>query len=267
MQQKKLLTIVLILTLSFVGCSKYQKILKKSDKETKYNTALELYQKEDFVTCLQFLDEIIPLFRGTERSQKLYFMYPNCYYKNGDYLMAAYHFKNFTKLFPKAIEAEESYFMAAYCAYLDSPKSSLEQSSTTIAMDELQAFVNKFPQSSKVEQCNQLLDELRQKMAKKELDVALTYFYIESYQAAHISFVNVLKTYPDTKYREMTMEYMVKNMYLYALNSVDSKKEERYRACIDYANQFISAFPLSPNKKEIENYIKLSNNKLLTYQK
>jgi outer membrane protein assembly factor BamD len=267
MQQKKLLTIVLFITLSLISCSKYQKILKKADKEAKYNAALELYQKEDYVSCLQFLDEIIPLFRGTERAQKLYYMYPNCYYKNGEYLMAAYHFKNFTKLFPNSVEAEESYFLAAYCAYLDSPKSSLEQSSTTIAMDELQAFANKFPQSPKVEQCNQLLDELRQKMAKKEIDISLTYFYIESYQAAHISFQNVLKTYPDTKYREMVMEFMVKNMYLYALNSIDSKKEERYRTCIDLANQFNTVFPTSPKKNEIESYIKLSNNKLLTYQK
>ena len=51
------------------------------------------------------------------------------------------------------------------------------------------------------------MDELRQKLAKKDVDIALTYFYIESYQAAHISFANVLKEYPDTKYREMVMEY------------------------------------------------------------
>ncbi len=266
MQHKKLIILIFLLAVSFVGCNKYQKILKKADKETKYNAALDLYQKEDYITCLQFLDEIIPLYRGTERSQKLYYMYPNCYYKNGDYIMAAYHFKNFIKLFPSAPEVEEAYFLAAYCAYLDSPQASLEQTSTTIAIEELQAFVNKFPQSKKVEQCNQLMDELRQKLAKKELDVALTYFYIESYQAAHITFSNLLKEYPDTKNRETVMEYMVKNMYLYAQNSVDQKKEERYRLCIDLANAFISAYPKSANLKDVENYIKLSNNKLSSYK-
>jgi len=266
MQHKKLIFILFITTISFVGCNKYQKILKKADKETKYNTALELYQKEDFITCLQFLDEIIPLYRGTDNSQKLYYMYPNCYYKNGDYLMAAYHFKNFTKLFPNSPESEEAYFLAAYCAYLDSPAPSLEQSSTTIAIEELQSFVNKFPQSKKVEQCNHLMDELRQKLAKKEIDIALTYFYIESYQAAHIAFTNILKEYPDTKHRETVMNFMVKNMYLYAQNSVDQKKEERYRLCIDLANQFLSTYPKSETTKDIENYIKLSNTKLLTYQ-
>lgn len=267
MQHKKLLTIIFLLAISFVGCNKYQKILKKADKESKYNATLELYEKEDYITCLQFLDQIIPLYRGTDRSQKLFYMYPNCYYKNGDYLMAAYHFKNYIKLFPNSPDTEEAYFLAAYCAYLDSPSSSLEQSSTLIAVEELQAFVNKYPQSSKVDQCNKLMDELRQKLAKKELDIALTYFYIESYQAAHISFVNVLKEYPDTKHRELVMEFMVKNMYLYAINSVDQKKEERFRACIDLANQFIATFPKSEKRKEMENYIKLSNNKLSTYQK
>ena len=133
--RKKLIIIIFLFAASFVGCNKYQKILKKADKETKYNTAMELYQKEDFISCLQFLDEIIPLYRGTERSQKLYYMYPNCYYKNGDYIMAAYHFKNFVKLFPNAPEVEEAYFLSAYCAYLDSPEASLEQSSTSIAIE------------------------------------------------------------------------------------------------------------------------------------
>ena len=55
-------------------------------------------------------------------------------------------------------------------------------------------------------------------------------------------------------------------MYLYAQNSIDQKKEERYRLCVDLANQVLSTYPKSPNRKDIENYIKLSNNKLLTYQ-
>ncbi len=267
MQHKKLLIIIIILAVSFVGCNKYQKVLKKADKETKLATALELYEKADYVTCLQFLDQIIPLYRGTDQSQKLFYMYPNCYYKNGDYIMAAYHFKNFIKLYPNSPQAEEATFLAAYCAYLDSPESSLEQTSSSIAIEELQTFVNKYPQSEKVEQCNLLMDELRQKLAKKEYDIALTYFYIESYQAAHISFTNMLKEYPDSRYRESAMSFMVKNMYLYAHNSVDAKKEERYRLCADLANQYVASFPKASNLKEIENYIKLSNNKLLTYQK
>ncbi len=267
MQHKKLLTIIILLAFSFVGCNKYQKVLKKADKETKLATAIELYEKADYVTCLQFLDQIIPLYRGTDQSEKLYYMYPNCYYKNGDYIMAAYHFKNFIKLYPNSSNTEEASFLAAYCAYLDSPESSIEQSSTAIAIEELQTFVNKYPQSPKIEQCNLLLDELRQKMAKKEFDIALTYYYIESYQAAHISFENMLKEYPDSRYRENAMNIMVKNMYLYAQNSVETKKEERYKQCIDLATKYIASFPKSSGVKEVENYIKLSNNKLLTYQK
>ncbi len=262
MQHKISYIIIFVLILSFFGCSKYQKILKKADKETKYKTALELYEKGDYITCLQFLDELIPIFRGTDKSQKLYYMYPNCYYKTSDFILAAYHFKNYAKLFPNTIETEEAMYLAAYCSYLDSPKSSLDQSSTTIAMEELQLFINKYPQNPKVTTCNELMDELREKLAQKDFDIAMTYFYTESYQAANIAFGNLLKTYPNSKLRENTMFNMIKNMYLYALNSIDSKKIERLYQCIDLANLFKASYNSSTNIKNADRYILLSNQML-----
>ncbi len=249
----KRITILLIFSLILLSsCNKHQRILKKADKETKYNKAIELYEKGDYVSCLTFLDDIIPLFRGTDKSEKLYFMYPNCYYKTGDYILAGYHYDNFAKLYPKSIDAEEATYMSAYCSYLDSPKSSLDQTSSFTAMDELQAFVNKYPNSPRVSKCNEIMDEIREKLAKKYFDIAMTYYYTESFQAANISFENLLKDYPDTKLKETIQYYIIKNYFQYAINSIEAKQIERINKTIELAEQFLSTYPSSKYKEDIE---------------
>jgi outer membrane protein assembly factor BamD len=238
------------------SCNKYQKILKKGDLETKYETAIKLYEKGDYITALQFLDELIPLYRGSDKLQKLMYIYPYCYYKNGDYMIASYHFKQYARLFPNTPEAEECDYMSAYCSYMDSPPSSLEQTNTHKAIRDLQAFVNKYPNSERIAKCNELIDELRDKLSRKDFNIAKMYFHIESYSAASIAFNNLIKEYPDTKYKEEAMYYLVKNYYQYASRSTDAKKKERFYKAIESHAKLRENFPESAYLRETENIAK-----------
>lgn len=253
---------LLILAVLISSCNKYQKILKNGDLELKYQTAFKLYEKEDYITTLQYLDELIPLYRGSDKLSKLMYIYPFCYLKNGDYLVAAYHFKQYARLYQGTPEAEECDYMAAFCSYLDSPPPSLEQTNTSVAISELQLFINKYPKSEKVSKCNELIDELRDKMSKKDFDIAKLYYNIESYNAASIALNNLIKDYPDTKYREEAFYYLVKNYYEYAIRSTDTKKRERFQKAIDAHQKLIENYPQSKFIKESENIAKLSQKQI-----
>ena len=248
-----LLSAILFLSTS---CNKYQKILKKGDLDQKYETALKLYEKGDYITALQFLDELIPLYRGSEKLQKLLYIYPYSYYKNGDFMIASYHFKQFSKLYPNTPEAEECEYMSAYCSYMDSPPSSLEQTNTTKAIRDLQSFVNKYPNSERIAKCNELIDELRDKLSRKDFNIAKMYFHIESYSAASIAFNNLIKDYPDTQYKEEAMYYLVRNYYEYASRSTEARKKERYFSAIEAHLKLKENFPNSSFLKETENISK-----------
>ncbi len=260
--QRLFIISILLLVILVSSCNRYQKILKKGDLELKYQTAFKLYEKEDYITTLQFLDELIPLYRGSDKLAKLMYIYPYCYMKNGDYMVAAYHFRQYARLFQGTPEAEECDYMAAYCSYLDSPPPSLEQENTTVAISELQLFVNKYPKSEKVAKCNELIDELRAKLSKKDFDIAKLYFNIESYNAASIAFNNLIKDYPDTKYREEASFYLVKNYYEYAIRSTDKKKKERFQKAIEANKKLIENFPQSKFIKESEEIAKMSQKQI-----
>lgn len=233
------------------ACSKYQKALKSSDNEKKYEMAMAYYEKGDYLRALQLFDQLIPVVRGTDKAEKLYYAYAHCYYYQEDYILASYYFKQFVKNFPLSEYAEECYFKSAYCMYLDSPRYSLDQTNTYDALKELQLFINMYPNSERIEECNKLIDDLRFKLQKKAFEIAKLYYKMEDYIAAITAFENILKDYPDTDYKEDILYYVILSYYHYADLSIESKKKERYQAAIDSFEKFNTFFPDSDYQKEV----------------
>ena len=84
-----------------VSCSKYQKILKSTDSDAKYNAAVKYYEKKDYYRALPLLEELITVYRGQGRAEKVYYYYAYSNYYLEDYELAAYHFETFANTFPK----------------------------------------------------------------------------------------------------------------------------------------------------------------------
>ncbi len=134
--------------------------------------------------------------------------------------------------------------MSAYCSYLESPRSSLDQSSTKEAISSLQLFINQYPKSERVAECNKLIDELRAKLEKKDIDIAMLYFRMSDYKASVVSLNNVLKDYPDTKSKELILYSILSAKYEYAINSVYDKRIERLNAASDAYDELVAGFPV-----------------------
>jgi outer membrane protein assembly factor BamD len=234
--------IAVIFSLIIASCSDYQKVLKSTDYTLKRKTALELYQKKDYQRAYPLLEELVAVTRGTAGAEELYFLYCYCNYYLDDLISAGYHFEQFAKTYPAGEKAEEAFYMHAYCYYLGSPDFTLDQSNSIKAIEQLQTFVNKYPNSSRVAECNELIDKLRAKLEKKDLDLAMLYFKMMDYKAAVIALKNLLEAYPNTISRDEVMFTILKSNYLLAENSVESKKMERYKLVVDDYNRFIDKF-------------------------
>lgn len=247
-----LFTIILI----FSSCSEYRKVLKSSDIRLKYATAIELYNKGDYHRAMQLFDELMIYYRGTDTSEKINYYYSYCYFGEEDYLQAGFYFSKFVSTFPTSKYAEECMYMSAYCQYLYSPGHSLDQTITADAMQGLQLFINMYPKSKYVAKCNELLDELRAKLEKKAFETAKLYFKIQEYQAAVVAFKNLLKDFPDTRYREEAYFYMLAGNYYYAINSIETRKKERLEAARDAYNALVSAYPQTNYDKDAKSILK-----------
>lgn len=253
--KKIVLHIVILFSLLGIisSCSKYEKLLKSTDYEKKLEAAIKYYEDKNFSKAYPLLEEILGLYRGTEKAEKVYYYYAYCNYYLGDYVFAAYHFKNFYKTYPLSQYAEECLFMNAYCYYLESSDPTLDQTNTIAAINELQLFIDRFPESTKrVADANELIDKLRFKLEYKAYLNAKTYFKTMHYKAAYVSIQNVLKDYPGSKFTEELLFLSLKSHFLYASNSIESKKEERLRATVEAFYKFIDKYPNSQYSKEAQ---------------
>ncbi|MFO8128560.1 MAG: outer membrane protein assembly factor BamD [Bacteroidales bacterium] len=250
MLKKKLLFLVLIGALFVSGCSQHQKLMKSTDNEVKYEAAVDYFEDGDYYRALQLFEQLIGVFRGTSKAEKLYYYYSYCYYYQEEYLLASYYFKRYAKSFPNGPNAEESFFMSAYCQYMLSPRYSLDQTNTHEAIKELQLFINFYPESERVETCNQLIDELRAKLEKKDFEIARQYLKTEHYKAAITAFNNLLRDYPDTDNKEDILFFILKSYHKYAENSIEKMKGERYEATVEAFNDFIYSYPESDYARE-----------------
>jgi outer membrane protein assembly factor BamD len=220
--------------------------------DAKLDLAIKLYNKGDYFKALPLLEELITVFRGTKKAEKTYYYYAYTNYKLGDYETAAYDFENFAKTFPSSEFAEECFYMHAYCYYQNSPEYSLDQSNTIKAINELQLFTDRYPRSSRVEQCNKLIDILRGKLELKAYNNAEMYYDMESYTAAITSFKNLLNDFPSTNFREDVLFKIIKANYQLAENGVDDKKTDRYNDAISAYAEFVTAFPESRMRKKAD---------------
>jgi len=244
------LPISIVVLFVLASCNSYQKLLKGSDNDLKYEKAISYYEAKDYYRALQLFDQLNAFFKGTDKAERIAYYYAYCYYNQDDYLMGNYYFKRFASGYPNSPYAEECAYMAAYCNYQESPRSNLDQTSTYDALKELQLFINKYPKSDKVARANELMDELRSKLEKKDYDIGMLYFNMDDYKASIQIFKNLVKDYPDSKHREEILYYILKSNYKYASKSIAVKRKERFTAAVESYDDLATSFPKSEYLKE-----------------
>jgi len=265
MKMRNFTALALILLLMFSSCSDYTKIVKSTDYEFKYKKAIEYYEGGEYVRSATLLKDLINIVRGTSRADKVYYYYAKSEFGIKDNMMAGHYFKSLIKEFPRSEFAEESQFMVGYCFYLDSPNPRLDQEVTHNAIDAFQLFINMYPKSTRIDEANRLIIELRDKLVYKSYLSGKLYFDMSIYKAAVVALTTSLKEYPDTKYREDLMYMLLKSKYLLAIKSVEEKKRERLSSTLDEYFTFVDEFPESKHRKEAEKYYGTTA-KLLNYK-
>lgn len=242
--------IVLLSAIALTSCDGYNRLLKSSNYELKLQKAQEYYQKGNYVKASALFDELIPVYKGSDKAEEIYYYYSYCNYYQGDYSLSQYHFKNYFRSFPTGKHAEECLFMNAYCYYLSSPPYQLDQTDTKNAMAELQNFIDLYPESTRIDSCNKINDILRGKLEKKEYDIIKQYFNLgdyqhENYKAAITSGQNFMKDFPESNHVDEILYTIIDSYYLLAVNSLETKKLERLNLAMESYFKLVDLYPKS----------------------
>ena len=236
----------LLIFISFlvISCNDYQKLLNSPENEVnKYTAAEEYYQNGEFRRANSLIEQIIPSYRGKPQGERLVFFFANSYFEIKTYYSAAIQFENFIKSYPNSQRVQEAYFMEAKSYFMLSPIYTLDQEDTFTGIDKLQLFINRFPNSEYVTEALELMEQLQNKIEKKEFEVSKQYFTIRDFNSAIKSFDNFIADNPGTNFREEALYYRWLAQYEIAINSIESRINERITELERSFNNFLRYYP------------------------
>ena len=260
-------------TLPKKGKTKEVKVYRTGKKvtfenfEQQYQRALRYYTNQQFLSAAGLFEDLYPLSLGTPRADTILYLFAHSYYMNGDYDMAAFHFRDYVRRYPNSEHTEDAFYYGTAAIYKTCPDYSLDQSNTEYAIEQIKTFIQAYPDNSHIEECNVMLDALRLKLARKDVEVLKLYYNTDHYEACQIAAKNFFNEYSYSPLMPEAIYYLVLNNLEYAKKSVERKKEERYKACLDACNRLLLNYSETKYTKEVEKIAQDVKKQLSKYNK
>jgi len=237
----KLFILLSLLGLLIWGCSSSADLTEVTPEEHLQN-AIKLYVNEDYEDAVREFEAILLQYAGSSIIDDAQYYVGMTRYQRGEYIIAAYEFSKLLKNIPASPFVPDAQFMLAECYYALSPDFNLDQSYTTKAIQEYQAFIDFFPLNEKVHQAETKINELNTKLARKNITIANIYEKLSYYTASLEYYEYVVETYHDT-------EYAPQALYRKIMLLIDREREDE---ALTDMKKFLMLFPDDKNAEQIK---------------
>ena len=257
----KILISLFVSLFVLTSCSNYNQVVKEDDFVAKYEMANKLYDGKQYEKAIVLYEQIYQHSPKSAEGELSYYRLAKSYFQVEDYYMAQYYYSAYMQRFPYSVKNEEVLFMVALCSVKNSPEHSLDQTETELAINNVQQFIDRYPQSYLIDSCNNIIDKLQFKLETKQFDQVKLYDKMENYKAAVASGELFLESHGKSTLSEEINYIVVKNSYFLSINSIDSKKSERIEQTIERFRTFAIRYPQSKYSKELSAYLEKFNEK------
>ena len=245
--------LVIVAIVAFASCkSQYEILLNSNDADLKYEAAFDYFNNGKFSKAASLFESLSVLTNGTERDDTVRYYWGLSNYKFRDYYTAETNFDQFIQSYPRSPFTSEARYLRLDCLYRQTLRYELDQTPTYTAINAISEYIIEFPSTTHMQQCNDMLVELNERLDKKAYEAAKLYYRMEDYLASRVAFRNVLKEDADNIYREDILYYIAMSSYKYAHQSVPAKQKERYLSFVDDYLNFIGEIPESHYRKELD---------------
>ena len=89
---KKVVFLLMMMTVLLSSCGEYNKILKSTDYELKYSYAKKYFNAKQYSKSATLLDELVTIFKGTAYAEESLYLLAQSYYGQKDYQTASQYF-------------------------------------------------------------------------------------------------------------------------------------------------------------------------------
>ncbi len=144
------------------------------------------------------------------------------YFKEGEYIDAAYSFERLIREYPLSEWAEKSLIQTGRSTFRMNKGPSYDRESLLKSIVNFRLYSEKYPGGGFEEECRRFLSQACNQMAEKEMEIALFYLDQGETDGARCHFSNVVLLFPDTSAGRRASLELDKEGWDTSLNSVDT---------------------------------------------
>jgi outer membrane protein assembly factor BamD len=241
-----ILSLFLVATLAVMaGCGTGNRVLATSPDQA-FERGKALYDQRRFERAIPYFQTVFDFGRAHEWAPDAQFYLAQSYFQTRQYLLAANEFTRFIEFYRNDARVEEGEYMRALSYVRLSPPYQLDPTDTHNALNFLRLYLAKYPDGQYLQEAALHIDELRHKLARKQLEIAELYETRGMYQAAAIEFLRLMEEHPDSGFADRALFGAVRNYKEFADRSIRQRQAERYRLAAEQYARLVQLFPESP---------------------
>jgi len=168
--------------------------------KTRFDDGLAFFEEEKYVKASQQFNIIVERASHTDLGDDALFFLAESYFLNKDYDLALVEFEKLVSRMGFSPYIEKSRWRICETLMLLSPNFYHDQESSKKAISQIQEFLDDFPNSEYSKDADKLINELRTRLAEKNMETGKLYVKLKAYDSAIVSYKIVVNEFYDTKF-------------------------------------------------------------------
>ena len=168
--------------------------------KTRFDDGLAFFEEENYVKASQQFSIIVDRASHTDLGDDALFFLAESYFLNKDYDLALVEFEKLVSRMGFSPYIEKSRWRICETLMLLSPNFYHDQESSKKAISQIQEFLDDFPNSEYSKDADKLINELRTRLAEKNMETGKLYVKLKAYDSAIVSYKIVVNEFYDTKF-------------------------------------------------------------------
>ena len=168
--------------------------------KTRFDDGLVFFEEENYVKASQQFNIIVDRASHTDLGDDALFFLAESYFLNKDYDLALVEFEKLVSRMGFSPYIEKSRWRICETLMLLSPNFYHDQESSKKAISQIQEFLDDFPNSEYSKDADKLINELRTRLAEKNMETGKLYVKLKAYDSAIVSYKIVVNEFYDTKF-------------------------------------------------------------------
>jgi len=237
---------LLPLILALAGCAGARPV-PPPDDAGKMQQIHQEFDQERYADVVLLVDAFLSERPGTRYVEEATYMKGRALYERGMDIEAEDQFRSLLRNFPGGEFAPEATYYLALTLLSQSRQAQLDQTETRQALTQFRSFLNQYPDHELADRARTHVEEIRNKLAKKEYLNAKFYLHRGYQKAARIYFKEkVLASYDDTPWAVPAMLGLAKSY----------EETGTWKEAADWAQRVLDRAPASDEAGEAREILK-----------